>query len=58
MTLLIILGCVFGVVALMVIFGERFATPMSTKQQNSYSKIIWILVFLTLFIAIVKQAFF
>ncbi len=58
MTLLVILGCVFLTVALMVIFGERFGTPMSAKQQNSYSKIIWILVFLTLFIAIIKQAFF
>ena len=33
MTLLIILACVFGVVALMVILGERFGKPMSDEQN-------------------------
>ncbi len=57
MALLIILGCVFVVVALMVILGERFGDPVSERQQTNYSKIIWILVFLTLFLTIIKQAF-
>jgi amino acid permease len=55
MTLLIILACVFGVVALMVIFGERFGKPMEEKQQAKFSKISWILVFLMLLAAIIKE---
>ncbi|MCW8832863.1 MAG: hypothetical protein OQK09_01050 [Colwellia sp.] len=55
MTLLIILACVFGAVALMVVLGERFGKPMSGEQQAKFSKITWILVFLILLAAIVKQ---
>lgn len=55
MTLLIILACVFGAVALMVILGERFGKPMSGEQQAKYSKVTWILVFIILLAAIVKQ---
>lgn len=54
MTLLIILASVFGVVALMVVLGERFGQPMSDKQQANFSKITWILVFMILLAAIVK----
>lgn len=55
MALLIILACVFGVVALMVIFGERFGKPMDNEQQAKFSKISWILVFLLLLAAIVRE---
>lgn len=54
MTLIIILACVFFVVFLMVVLGERFAKPMSEKQQKTYSKIIPILVFVVLIAAIIK----
>lgn len=55
MTLLIILACVFGVVALMVIVGERFGKPMSEEQQAKFSKTTWILVFVILLAAVVKE---
>lgn len=55
MTLLIILACVFGAVALMVILGERFGKPMSEAQQAKFSKTTWVLVFVILLAAIVKQ---
>lgn len=55
MTLLIILACVFGVVALMVILGERFGQPMSEGQQAKFSKVSWILVFIMLLAAIVRE---
>ena len=55
MTLLIILACVFGVVALMVILGERFGKPMSDEQQAKFSKTTWILVFVILLAAIVRE---
>ena len=55
MTLLMILGAVFIAVALMVIIGERFGKPMEEEQQGKYSKIIWILVFVLLVAAIIKE---
>jgi len=55
MTLLIILASVFGVVALMVILGERFGKPMTDEQQTKFSKTTWILVFVILLAAIVKE---
>jgi amino acid permease len=55
MTLLIILTCVFGVVALMVVLGEKFGKPMSNKQQAKFSKVSWILVFLVLVGAIIRE---
>ncbi|GAA6170593.1 hypothetical protein NBRC116592_02630 [Colwellia sp. KU-HH00111] len=55
MTLLIILASVFGVVALMVILGERYAKPMSEGQQAKFSKISWILVFVILLAAIIRE---
>jgi amino acid permease len=57
MTLLIILACVFGVVALMVVLGERFGKPMSNEQQAKFSKISWILVFLVLAGSIIREIF-
>lgn len=55
MTLLIILACVFAAVALMVVLGERFGKPMSDEQQAKFSKTSWILVFIILLAALVKQ---
>lgn len=55
MTLLIILACVFAAVALMVVLGERFGKPMSEKQQVKFSKTTWILVFVILLAALVKE---
>ena len=55
MTLLIILACVFGVVALMVVLGERFGQPMSEGQQAKFSKISWILVFVVLVGALIRE---
>ena len=55
MTLLIILACIFGAVALMVILGERFGKPMSDKQQAKFSKTAWVLVFMILLAAIVRE---
>lgn len=55
MTLLIILASVFGAVALMVILGERFGKPMSDEQQAKFSKTTWILVFLILLAAIIRE---
>jgi hypothetical protein len=55
MTLLVILACVFGVVALMVVLGERFGKPMSNEQQAKFSKLSWVLVFMILAGAIIKE---
>ncbi|MEY8215590.1 MAG: hypothetical protein RPR97_14035 [Colwellia sp.] len=57
MTLLIILTCVFVVVALMVILGERFGKPMTDEQQGKFSKASVILVFILLVAAIVNALF-
>jgi len=55
MALLIILACVFGGVALMVIFGEKYGKPLDEKQQSKYSKIIMVLVFILLISALIKN---
>lgn len=55
MTLLIILACVFAAVALMVVVGEKFGKPMNDEQQKKFSKTTWILVFIILLAAIVKE---
>ncbi|MDN2663705.1 hypothetical protein [Psychromonas sp. 14N.309.X.WAT.B.A12] len=57
MTIIWILIALFGAVALMVILGERYAKPIDAKQQAKYSKILPILVFAMLFIALIKQVF-
>lgn len=54
MTLLIILACVFGGVALMVVLGEKFGKPLSNEEQGKYSKIIMILVFVLLIAGMIK----
>lgn len=55
MNLLMILLAVFAAVALMVILGERFAKPIDEQQQAKYGKIIPILVFVSLFLLIIKN---
>lgn len=55
MTLLIILAAVFAVVALMVILGERFGSPMDEQQQSKFAKITRILVFILLIAALIKM---
>jgi len=55
MTLLIILGCVFAGVALMVIFGEKFGSPMTQEQQASFAKVARILVFVLIIAAIIRM---
>jgi hypothetical protein len=55
MTLFIILCSVFIVVGLMVFFGERFAKPITEKQQGKYSKVITVLVFFLIIAAIVRE---
>ncbi|MDP7592279.1 MAG: hypothetical protein QF552_06175 [Litorilituus sp.] len=55
MTLLIILACVFGAVAIMLVLGERYGKPMSSEQQTKFSKISWVLVFVILLAAIVRE---
>lgn len=57
MALLIILACVFGGVALMVILGEKYGKPMEAEEQNKYSKIIMVLVFVLLIASLIKMAF-
>lgn len=57
MTLLYILVAVFLGVALMVILGEKFGKPMEEEEQRKYAKIIPILVFIGLILAIGKQFF-
>jgi len=55
MTLFIILAAVFGGVALMVLFGERYGKPLEQKDQQKYSKILVILVFVLLIAALVRE---
>ena len=55
MALLIILLCVFGGVGLMVLLGQRFGKPMEVEQQQKYSKVLWILIFVLLFTAIIRE---
>jgi hypothetical protein len=54
MTLLIILACVFGAVALMVVLGERFGSPVNEEQQKKHGKILVILVFISLIAGLIK----
>ena len=54
MTLFIILFLVFAGVGLMVFFGERYAKPLDEKDQQKYSKILVIVVFISLFGALIK----
>ncbi|MEL0659405.1 hypothetical protein V6255_09670 [Psychromonas arctica] len=54
MTILIILGMLFLALVLMVVLGERFAKPIDQQQQAKYSKILPILVFIMLIVALIK----
>lgn len=54
MTLLIILLVAFAGIALMVFLGERYGKPMEAEQQVKYAKVIRILVFSLIIIALVK----
>ncbi|MGB1262518.1 MAG: hypothetical protein ACPG52_06380 [Cognaticolwellia sp.] len=55
MALLIILTCVFAAVALMVILGQRFGKPMEVEEQQKYSKILWVMVFIAIVGAIIRE---
>lgn len=55
MVLLTILLCVFGAVALMVVLGQRFGKPMEVEQQQKYSKILWVVVFIAIVGAIIRE---
>lgn len=55
MALLVILFFVFSAVALMVVLGQRFGKPMDVEQQQKYSKILWIVVFVAIIAAIIRQ---
>lgn len=54
MNMLIILVVIFSAVALMVVLLERFGKPMDEQQQAKYSKIVTILVFIMLALALIK----
>ncbi len=55
MNLLIILVVLFAALALIVKLTEGRAKPLDPEQQQRYSKIIMVLVFLTLMGAMIKQ---
>ena len=55
MVLLIILFFIFSAVALMVVLGQRFGKPMEAEQQQKYAKILWVVVFIAIIAAIVRQ---
>ena len=55
MNALIILTVLFLAIALMVVLVERFAKPVDEQQQAKYSKILPILVFIMLIIALIKM---
>ncbi len=55
MNLLIILVVLFAALALIVKLTEGRAKPLDPEQQQRYSKIIMVLVFLTLMGAMFKQ---
>jgi len=54
MTLLIILACIFGGLALIVMFTERFGKPQTPEQQAKLSKIAIVLVFVLLVSGLIK----
>ncbi|WP_199610852.1 hypothetical protein [Flocculibacter collagenilyticus] len=54
MNALILLGLIFGGVALMVILTQRFGKPLEAEEQAKYSKIFYILVFVLLIAALIK----
>ena len=56
MTLFIILGVLFAVLALVVVLTERYGKPQTQEQQAKLSKIAIILVFVLLLSGIIKMA--
>lgn len=56
MALIIILAVVLGCVALMVVLGEKYGKPMEAEQQNKYSKLITVLMFVLIIGSIIKLA--
>jgi cadmium resistance protein CadD (predicted permease) len=56
-TLMVLLGCIFGGVALMVILGERFAKPASPEQMQRLSRWIMPLVGLGLVLSLLNYYF-
>jgi len=55
MTTLIVVAVVLISVALMAFLVERFAKPIDEKKQAKYNKILPVLVFLMLMIALIKE---
>lgn len=55
MNVLIILAVIISAVAIMVVLVERFGKPVDEQQQGKYSKILPILVFIMLIVALVKE---
>ena len=54
-TLLLLLLCIFAGVALMVVFGERFAKPLAAEQQSRLSRWLMLLVGVTLVLSALKH---
>ena len=54
MTLFIILGVLFAVLAVVVYFTERHGKPMSAEQQSKLSRISIILIFVLLVAGLIK----
>tara|TARA_R110002072_G_scaffold45776_3_gene127598 strand:- start:372 stop:557 length:186 start_codon:yes stop_codon:yes gene_type:complete len=52
-TLLIILLCIFGGVALMVVLGEKFASPMEPEKLQRITRWIWPLVMISIVIQMI-----
>ncbi|HSG62856.1 MAG TPA: hypothetical protein VLA24_15640 [Pseudomonadales bacterium] len=55
MNLLLILVVLFAALAVVVKITEKKGQPLDVEQQQRYSKIIMVLVFLTLLGAMIKQ---
>ncbi|WP_371377088.1 hypothetical protein [Thalassotalea aquiviva] len=54
MTLFWILILVFLGVMVMVVVGEKYGKPLAVKEQQKYSKVIIVLVFVVLISALIK----
>ena len=54
MTLLIILGLVFSVLAVMVVLAEKFGKPMEAEEQTKFAKISRILIIVLVAVVVIK----
>ena len=54
MTLLIILGLVFSVLAVMVVLAEKFGKPMEAEEQTNFAKIFRILIIVLVAVVFIK----